>query len=439
MDFLRNEIDSLLSPLIEEDMISGNILIADDQTIIYERSIGFADKENGIKNNSSTVFRIGSVTKALTSLAIFKLIENKTITLSDPISNFIPGVINGDKITVFHLLTHTSGIPGYNRNLQIPEMDALIEHIKTIQPLSEPGDIYEYSNSGYVLLTKIIEIVTQRTYEDFLRSILFLPCGMSNTGLYHPDANVRIANGYTREPYRGYVATDDRDVLGKGDGSIYSTVIDLHKLGLGIRSNLILNPETLQKATSAYKQDYACGWMVEKLSHHQSFYHYGGIPGFMSTFRLFSNNNISIICLFNNDNLLAYALEKQIANAVLGLEKSKILFDYDSVKDHFVDLLGEYDLGDSTSFVISEDNHSLDFTETGKPKCKVQITGIHSIFIKETNYRISFTKTAAGNWEFTAFLGLFLVTGEKLRKKRKMWNRNSHPDDNAVFLCPTKL
>jgi CubicO group peptidase (beta-lactamase class C family) len=92
MDFLGNEIDHLLMPLVEANMLSGSILIADDQAILYARSFGFADRENGLENNSATVFRLGSVTKALTSLAIFKLIEKQTITLNDPVANFIPGI-----------------------------------------------------------------------------------------------------------------------------------------------------------------------------------------------------------------------------------------------------------------------------------------------------------------------------------------------------------
>ncbi len=419
MDTYIQEIDELLNPFVQENLLSGNILITQGHKIIYDKSFGYADKTKNIRNSSETIFRIASVTKVFTSTAIFQLAERKLLSLEDPISKYIEEIPNGSEITIKQLLSHTSGLANYNSLVEVTSLDSLVCLIKSLKPVSNPGEKYAYCNSGYVLLTKVIEILSKMSYEDYLEKYIFQPASMNHSGIYKIRCTVEMASGYSKEPYGNIITAEDRNPFGKGDGAVYSTTGDLLKFSQAIQNNYLINSQSFKTATQVISDGYGCGWMIEKIDNLDSFYHYGGITGYMTGLRIIPEKNITIIFLFNKDNLLSYSIEQQIANIVSGKKYENIIKNLQDYRQEYQELSGEYDLGDSTSFKLFAQKEQLLFQETNKPVCKALIINKKTIYIPENNYRISFTKNEKGVWEYTAFLGLFLVTGEKIELENK--------------------
>ena len=153
---MEKKVDSLMMPLVDEGLLSGSILISIRGNILFAKGYGLGDRESNILNTPETIFRIGSITKPITAIAIMQLHERKKLNINDPMSKYLQDFPTSDNITIYHLLTHTSGLPSYNwmRSKNKPqELDTVINWIKELPLQSKPGEKFMYSNSGYALLT----------------------------------------------------------------------------------------------------------------------------------------------------------------------------------------------------------------------------------------------------------------------------------------------
>jgi len=416
---IENKVDSLMMPLVDEGILSGSILIAIRGNILFAKGYGLADREQNIPNTPETILPIGSITKTITAIAIMQLQENNKLNINDKLNNYLDDFPNGDKITIYHLLTHTSGIPSYNwlRSDNKPqELEVVINWVKELELKSVPGEKFMYSNSGYALLTLIIEKVSGMKYEDYIKENIFIPCNMENTGLYSMNNPLNnMAFGYGRVDYDGFKKAAPPSPLAKGDGDLYSTVKDLYKFVMAFYNNKLISPESRRQMLDTYKNNYALGWIIEKMHDEKLVYHNGGELGYMSNMMSFNDNELLVIYLFNSDFLLAHLVEEQLAAIALRkpwqpLFKKKN--DRSSVNS-FKIFAGEYKIDESSSFAISIDKEHIYFQESGQPKCAAYLFAENYIYIKEINSRIRFEQSEEGIIKYTAFFGLFLVTGER--------------------------
>lgn len=416
---IENQLDSLIMPLVDEGLLSGSILIAKDGQIVFAKGYGLADRENNIPNTPETIFRIGSITKPITAMAIMQLHERNKLNINDSLSKYLHDFPNGDKITLYHLLTHTSGLPSYNwkRSEDKPqELEVVINWIKELTSQSRPGEKFMYSNSGYALLAYLIEKVSGLKYEDYLKENIFIPCDMNKTGLYsmnNPPNN--MAFGYGRINYDGFMKVTRPCPLARGDGDLYSTISDLYRFGINIRNKTLLSSESWNKIFTPFKNSYGLGWYIEELHGEKVMYHPGGLLGYMGNLRFFIDRDIIVINLFNNDFLLTHLVEEQLVAVALGkpwqpLFKKK---NDESTLNSFKTFAGEYTIDQSSSFRISIEKGQIYFQESGQPKCEAYLFAENYIYIKEINSRIRFEKSDDGTIKYTAFFGLFLVTGER--------------------------
>ncbi|RYE47083.1 MAG: class A beta-lactamase-related serine hydrolase, partial [Sphingobacteriales bacterium] len=189
-------IDSLVNQYFENSEFNGTVLVAKRGEILLNKGYGYSNAEKKTANAAHTVFGIASITKTFTSALILKLQEAGKLSVQDPLSKFDPDFPNGNKITVHHLLTHTSGLsdyindPAFRKTDQSKEqtLSAMMGFFKN-KPLDfEPGTKFRYSNSGYTMLGYIIEKVTGKSYASALQQLVFKPLGMENTS-YGPDLN----------------------------------------------------------------------------------------------------------------------------------------------------------------------------------------------------------------------------------------------------------
>jgi len=406
---IEHRVDGLITPLVDDGLLSGSILIAKSGKIVFAKGYGFADRETKVPNTPETIFRIGSITKPITAIAVMQLHQKGKLNINDPLNKYLHGFPNGDKITIYNLLTHTSGLPSYDwtRSDNKPqELEVIIDWIKELTLQSESGQSFMYSNSGYALLAYIIEKVSGMKYEDYVAENIFIPCNMKNSGLFYsmnrPAGN--MAFGYSRIDYNGFKIAKRVSPLSRGAGDLYSTILDLYKLSINIPSNTLLTSESWNEMFTPFTNSYGLGWP-------------GGLLGYMGNLRIFMNRDIIVINLFNNDFLLTHLVEEQLAAIALG-KLWQPLFKREndqSTLDSFKAFTGEYAIDQSSSFRISVENGHIYFQESGQPKCIAYLFAENYIYIKEINSRIRFVQSEEGTIKYTAFFGLFLVTGERIQ------------------------
>ena len=233
--FDKQKMDILFSVIKKKDKGMGSVSIFHNGEEIYRKSYGYADLEKRIKNDSSTKFRIGSISKTFTATIIMKLAESKKLSLSTTLGNFYPQIKNADKITIAHLLQHRSGIANFTNvadymqwNTEKQTKEQVLNRIASGGVSFEPNEKFEYSNSNYVLLTFIAEDVTKKKFPELLQEIIIGPCGLKNTFVGSQiDTDNNEALSYIKlSEWKQEKETDMSIPLGAG--AIVSTPFDLN-------------------------------------------------------------------------------------------------------------------------------------------------------------------------------------------------------------------
>jgi CubicO group peptidase (beta-lactamase class C family) len=322
-------IDELVNKYHEYNQFTGSVLVAENGNVIYEKGIGLANFEWNIPNEPDTKFRLGSITKQFTSMLIMQLVEKGKIKLESNLSDYIPYYRKdqGDKITIHHLLTHTSGIPNYTNDpkfLQETSRDPygvkeFIEKFCCGDLEFEPGTKWNYSNSGYFILGAIIEQVTGKTYETVLKENILEPIGMNSTGYDHNQEIIsKRASGYNNIFGKIENAPYLDMSLPYSAGSLYSTVEDLYKWDQSLYTDKLLSNENKEIMFKPFFENYAYGWGVLEIQigdiKKKIISHSGGINGFNTIIVRFveDRNLIVLLCNVLPPNL--GSLQKGISN-----------------------------------------------------------------------------------------------------------------------------
>lgn len=289
---------------------NGSVLVAKGDNILLNKGYGKADIDKNIDNKPQTIFGIGSITTQFTATAIMMLQEKNLLNIQDTINKFIPDYPNGDKIKIYNLLTHTSGIPEYYALVDTIEMGKhtytsteLIDIFKN-KPLNfDVGTKYEYSNSNYTLLGYIVEKVSGMRYEDYIQKNIFQPLGMNNSGF---SGNIKNADGKTdtaskaigyskpeiqsnmyeyTDPTNNAAATstvtykksiEAEPTLTYAAGGIYSTVEDLYKWSKALNTDKLISKESLKEMFTPHEEGYGYGWFIDEIDDEHSHEHEAG-------------------------------------------------------------------------------------------------------------------------------------------------------------------
>ncbi|MFK7921463.1 MAG: serine hydrolase [Bacteroidia bacterium] len=320
------KLEKLISTYAEYGEFNGAVLVAEEGKVIFQKGFGLANMEWDIPNQTDTKFRIGSITKQFTAMLIVQLAAEGKLDLHTPISKYLSDYPkeNGDRITLHHLLTHTAGVPN-NYDSSIPKVKKLDMIIPdnyapkdlvgafSSLPLDfSPGEKFSYSNSGYVVLGHLIEVITQKSYAEVLEEKIFAPLKMTNTGVekHRPLTNNR-ASGYFQSWGMYYNANyiDMSRVFSAG--AIYSTVEDLFIWDQALHTEQLLPQEYLDQIFSQHIPDpdyggyYGYGWsLVERpLGNSEDkieiIGHDGVIDGFCAIFTRIPSSKASVILLSN--------------------------------------------------------------------------------------------------------------------------------------------
>ncbi len=304
---LIEQIDALLREHYRPDRPGVAVIVSRRGEVIFRGGHGLANLELGVKIEPHMVFRLGSISKQFTATAILLLEEAGKLSLDDSITTYLPDYpMHGRTITIEHLLRHTSGIANYtalpwfesNQRRDL-SLDELIAVFKNEPPDFGPGEKWNYSNSGYILLGAIIEKVSGLSYEQFLQDRIFGPLGMGHSGYDHPE---RIVPGRVAGYQIGAADLENAPYLSMtlphAAGALVSSVEDL-------ATGKALQPETLRRAwTSGLLNNgdghgYGHGWMVFSYEGHRAIEHAGGIHGFFTDGIYFPDHGVYVGVLAN--------------------------------------------------------------------------------------------------------------------------------------------
>lgn len=329
--------DAYMSALHDSNRFNGALLMARNGRVILKKGYGMANFEWNIPNTSSTKFRVGSITKQFTSMAIMQLQERGLLNVQDPIGKYLTDYPKpvADRVTLHHLLTHSSGIPSYtNAPDYVARMGAkasvaqMIARFKDLPLEFEPGSAYKYNNSGYFLLGAIIEKVSGRSYETFLQDNIFGPLGMRNTGYDHAEAVLpNRASGYNRgaDGLQNAAFVDMSQPYSAG--ALYSTVEDLLLWDQALYTEKLVKAPTLEtiykpRIETTDKRLYGYGWYVNPLNGHRNVGHSGSIDGFSGYLSRFPDDHAVFIWLRNVISPAPATINQDLGAILLG-EKTK--------------------------------------------------------------------------------------------------------------------
>jgi len=324
---LAEKIEAYLQPFVETNNFSGVVCVIRGDRLLFQKGYGKANYEFGIPNTAETRFHVASVSKSFTAAAVLLLEERERLTMSDPVSKFIPDYPNGDKIHLQHLLTHSSGIPNvnsfpeYDRESRFPHTIEQVVALFKDKPLDfEPGSRFRYSNSNYNVLALVIEKVSGQSYGDFLRTKIFDPLRLPS--MTHDGDATRIipdcASGTEPDGLRDVKLVPYLDwSIKTGNGSLVTTARDLCKFASSLFAGKLLKPATLAKVMQP-GTSFPYGWSSGKRFGRTTMSVGGRSPGFVSSVEYFLEDSTCIAILSNSYSSVAQVIAPDISAMVFG-------------------------------------------------------------------------------------------------------------------------
>ncbi len=373
-DQLEQRIDDYLTAGVPNGL-SGAVLVYKEGKVILNKGYGYADKEKEILNTPNTVFDIGSVSKQFTSAAILKLEEQGVLKVEDSLSKFFKDLPDDKKnITIHQLLIHSAGI---TRDIGKTDFDVIstadyFNELFSTKLIHKPGTKHVYSNAGYSILARIIEIASGQPYESFLNQYLFEPAGMHYTGYLLPKWDkLSVANGYSYDVLNIGSMLERYERAGnvswtlKGNGGINSTQEDMLKWYQALKSNKVLSKALVEKMTTPYILEYegetsyyAYGWVVFQTPRNTPMIAHDGSNGtFFYDYRWFPNKDVLIIYATNaftskigsigwtvdkmlfNETYMPKEIETDFVSAILNYSE-KYEGSVDALKSKIIELFG---------------------------------------------------------------------------------------------------
>ncbi|MDJ0572500.1 MAG: serine hydrolase [Pleurocapsa sp. MO_192.B19] len=430
---ITEEIETYLQAYLEAGYFMGSVLVRRAGKVLLSKGYGMANLEHSIPNTPQTKFRLASITKQFTAAAILKLQEQNLLDVSNSIAAYLPDYPHGEKITIHQLLNHTAGIPNYTSfddyqtKKRIPtKLDDLIAWFSD-RPLEfTPGDRFSYSNSGYAVLTKIIETVSNQSYADYLQQYIFEPLRMTDSGCDYAPRTSKADRHETILPDRasGYISTGEGyqnaeyiDMsLPSGAGALYSTVEDLYKWERSLYTDALFNQasrdamfaSTIQvPAEENEPAYYGYGWFIDTQHDRHRISHDGGIEGFRTHFARYPEERMAIVVLSNLQTSPVAKMGRDLAAIIFGksyeLPKKREEIDLDpAVYQAYV---GQYKFDPSTSlppsvldliFTVTTDSQRIFTQLTGQEIVEIFPESSTKFFPKVTDAQLTFITNDQG-------------------------------------------
>jgi CubicO group peptidase (beta-lactamase class C family) len=402
-----SRMEQVVRSYVDAKQFMGSVLVDRDGKALLSKGYGSANLEWDISNSPSTKFRLGSITKQFTAACILLLEERGKLKVEDPVKKYMPDAPAAwDKMTIFNLLTHTSGIPSFTGFPDYHSTEAIATTPELLvarfrdKPLEfQPGEKWNYSNSGYVLLGYLIEKISQQSYRQFVQENIFNPLGMKDSGY---DSNSEIilhrASGYTPGP-KGMTNAGYIDMtIPLSAGALYSTTEDLVRWEQGLMGGKLLSPTSLKKMTTPFKNDYAFGLGVHTANGHRLIDHGGGIEGFNTFLAYYPEDKLTVVVLANLNGQAPDAIASKLAavahgeNVVLPSERKEVTVSPAILAKY----VGTYELMPDFDIVMTLEGGQLMTQATGQPKFPLFAESETKFFLKVVDAEVEFFKNDKG-------------------------------------------
>ena len=316
---IKAKIDSLIQQYVETKQFSGCILVTKKEEVLYQRSFGYANREEKVPNRITTNFNIASMGKTFTGTLIMQLIQEGKLKPGTTLGSILPEykIKRVDSITIYQLLTHTSGAGNYMMHVNFEEerhrlksLNDVMPYVQAMEPTSAyPGERYEYSNSGFILLGKVIEKITGKSYHQNLEERIFSPTGMQQSYIHYPATfhAPKEATPYLAYTGKTFVNVAAEEFPGFSDGGMQSNVVDLYRFAKGLLNGKLLRSDMRDSmwrgkiAMGGRGSKYGFGWIDNDNEYGKHIYsHDGGGKGFSSDLKIVQEDGYVIVVLINN-------------------------------------------------------------------------------------------------------------------------------------------
>ena len=308
----------VVQPYVDAQMFMGSVLVSKEGKPVFNQGYGMADLEWNVPNSPTTRFNIASMTKQFTAAAILLLEDRGKLKTDDLVKKYLPDApASWDKITIYHLLTHTSGISD-DAAKYVPGTPGKLDF--NDKPLNfQAGERWAYSNLGYIVLGYLLERISGQTYVEFVEQNIFKPLGMNDSGMFSfPTVIPRRASGYWPGS-KGIENADHFDArLNFSAGSLYSTTEDLLRWEDGLFGGRLLSPASLHKMITPFKSDYGCGLYIKRANGHLMIQHDGNNIGFNSEMAYYPEERIAVIVLANLNGSVTSEIARALAAVARG-------------------------------------------------------------------------------------------------------------------------
>lgn len=324
---ITRKIDEYMDALIKAGWFNGSILIARNGTVLVSKGYGMANFELDVPNTPQTKFRLGSITKPITAMAIMLLHERGKLSDQDSICKYIsdcPGAWQA--ITLRHLLSHTSGLAKhdtagvYLKTAMMPmTLPQLIDSFKNKPADFKPGEKMDYNNNGYILLGYVIEKVSGQSYEAFVSDNIFKPLKMMDSGYDNHDPIIKNrATGYRRDGATLLNAAYIDQSQPFSAGALYSTTEDLLRLDQVLYATKLLSQKSLDAMFTPVAGIYGYGWFINKQFNRLAISHPGGVPGSSAMITRYPEEKLLIVMLSNLQDSRIIRASNDLGAIVLG-------------------------------------------------------------------------------------------------------------------------
>lgn len=334
---IAKELDTFIQELIAQDKFSGAVLMAKDDRPIFQKAYGLASKEFNVPNQTNTKFNVASMGKMFTGIAVAQLAEQGKLSFDDLIAKHLPHYPKevASRVTIHHLLTHTSGMGSYWKDEFHEANHARFRTIQDFFPLFvndalsfPPGTKWSYSNAGFMVLGAVIEKVSGQSYFAYVKENVFRRAGMNDSDFYEADrVTPNLAVGYTKQNRYLRDVTEWTNTLfispvkGGAAGGGYSTVEDLLRFSVALRQNKLLSPEMTDmsltgKVEYAATRKYAYGFANDVVGGQRIAFHDGGANGISTEFDLYRDIGYTVVVLSNYDHPVARPVVKKMQELI---------------------------------------------------------------------------------------------------------------------------
>jgi CubicO group peptidase (beta-lactamase class C family) len=406
---IESRFDEYMNQTVKLGRFNGYVLVARDGKIAFGKGYGMANFEEEIPNTPQTKFRLASITKSFTAMAVMMLQEKGKLNLQDSICKYLSDCPDAWKpVTVRQLLNHTSGIPDYAaapdfmRTISLHlTNDELIANFKD-QPLQfAPGENFAYSNSNYILLGRIIEKVSGQPFAVFVQEKIFAPLNMKNSGYDDNSALLKHrAVGYIKQPDRIINARYMDMTNAYAAGGLYSTAEDLLLWNQALDTEKLVSKKSLAEIFTPGKGSVGYGWFINHDSNRLSIFQGGLNSGFAASIFRYPTEHACIILLNNFENAAPFlARIGHDLTAILFNEKYELPSESVAVKvdariyDAYV---GEYEFGQNRIITMTKEGDKLFAQRGGAPRSEMFPESETKFFLKVADVKFEFLKNGAG-------------------------------------------